>query len=95
MPRALALTWELVKSDLPDAVKKATVIEFDRVLGLDLANWQPAEEEVPLEILALVKRREQARQDRRWEEADALRDQVRELGYEIEDTGRGPQVRSR
>lgn len=92
-PRALAVTWELVKSDLPDAVKKATVLEFDKVLGLDLAAWQPAEEVVPAIVIALVKEREQARREKRWAEADARRDQVRELGYEIEDTGQGPQVR--
>ena len=38
MPRALALTWEVVKSDLPDAVKKATVLAFDKVLGLNLVS---------------------------------------------------------
>ncbi len=92
-PRALALTWELVKSDLPNAVKKGTVLAFDQVLGLDLAAWQPAEEAAPEEVMVLVDEREQARQEKRWAEADALRDQVRELGYEIEDTGRGPQVR--
>jgi cysteinyl-tRNA synthetase len=95
MPRALALTWEMVMSDLPDAVKKATVIEFDKVLGLDLAAWEPAEEVVPQEVLELVTKRQAARTEKRWAEADALREQVRDLGYEIEDTAEGPQVRVR
>ena len=34
MPRALALVWELVGSDLPADTKKATVLAFDHVLGL-------------------------------------------------------------
>jgi cysteinyl-tRNA synthetase len=38
MPRAVAVTWELVKSDLPAPTKKATLLEFDRVLGLRLAE---------------------------------------------------------
>ena len=54
MPRALAVTWELVRSDLPAGVKKATLLEFDRVLGFDLASWQPKEEEIPAEVLDLV-----------------------------------------
>ena len=95
MPRALALTWELVKSDLPGPAKKATLLEFDQILGLDLATWQPTAEAVPEEIMALVRRREQARQERCWKDADTLREQVRTLGYEIEDTVRGPQTRSR
>lgn len=36
-----------------------------------------------------------AHQEKRWAAADALRDMVRELGYEIEDTAQGPQVRAR
>ncbi len=95
MPRAMALTWDLVKSALPASTKKATLLEFDRVLGLCLALWEPTAEVVPEEIMALVRQREQARKERRWKEADALREQVRTLGYEIEDTVQGPQVRAR
>lgn len=95
MPRVLALTWDLVKSDLPDATKKATVLLFDQVLGLRLAEWEPAEEVVPGEVLALVEQRTEARKARRWHDADALRDQVTAAGYEIEDTPQGPRVHKR
>jgi cysteinyl-tRNA synthetase len=95
LPRAMALTWDLVKSALPASTKKATLLEFDRILGLGLAFWEPTAEAVPEEIVALVGQREQARKERRWKEADALRGQVRTLGYEVEDTVQGPQVRAR
>jgi cysteinyl-tRNA synthetase len=94
MPRALALVWELLKSDLPDATKKATLLLFDRVLGLGLAEWQPEEISIPQEIMQLVQQRQEARQAKRWTEADELREQVRQSGYEIEDTSQGPRVRS-
>jgi cysteinyl-tRNA synthetase len=95
MPRALAVTWDLVKSDLPAAVKKATILVFDQVLGLRLAEWKPVDEPIPDEILALVEQRQAARREKRWSEADALRDQVIAAGYEIEDTPEGPRVRHR
>jgi cysteinyl-tRNA synthetase len=97
MPRALAVVWELVKSDLPPATKKATLLEYDRVLGLRLAGWKPPETEqaAPDDILALVQQRQQARAEKRWKDADALRAQVTEAGYEIEDTQQGPRVRLR
>lgn len=95
MPRALALTWELVRSDLPSAVKKATLIEFDRVLGLNLTHWQPPEETIPADILQLVDARQQARAEKRWKDADALRDQITAAGYEVMDTPQGPKVKSR
>ena len=50
---ALALTWELVKSDLPPATKKGTLCRFDHVLGLGLMDWTPAEDVIPDEIAAL------------------------------------------
>ncbi len=93
MPRALAVVWELVKSALPDAVKKATMLKFDAVLGLRLAEWRPAELEIPAEIVALAQQRQEARAAKRWQEADALRAQLKAAGYEVEDTPAGPRVR--
>ncbi|HEX7974115.1 MAG TPA: hypothetical protein VF498_06885, partial [Anaerolineales bacterium] len=68
---------------------------FDRVLGLRLAEWQPVEETVPDGILALVQQRQQARAEKRWKDADSIRLQVTEAGYEIEDTPQGPRVKTR
>jgi cysteinyl-tRNA synthetase len=93
MPRAVALTWELVKCDLPPATKKATLLVFDHVLGLRLAEWQPAEDKVPDEVLALVEQRQQARKEKRWQDADALRASISAAGYVMEDTPHGPRVK--
>lgn len=95
MPRALAVVWDLVKSELPPAMKKATLLQFDRVLGLGLAEWKPVEDVIPDNILALAQQRQEARLAKRWADADALRKQVTELGYEIEDTAHGPRVRKK
>ncbi len=97
-PRALGLTWELVKSDVPGATKKATLLYFDQVFGLGLADWQPeagAEETIPAQIQALAARRQEARSEKNWREADALRDQIQAAGYEIEDAPEGYQIRKR
>jgi len=93
MPRALAVTWELAKSDLPASSKKATLLVYDRVLGLHLADWQPSEEKVPEEVLGLVEQRQQARKEKRWQEADALRARISAAGYVLEDTPQGPRVK--
>ena len=95
MPRALALTWELVKSSLPDSMKKATLLLFDQVLGLRLGDWSPVDEMIPDEILELVQQRNQARQEKRWQDADLLRQQVQAAGFEIEDTSQGVRLKSR
>jgi len=93
MPRAMALTWDLVKSELPNATKKATILFFDQVLGLRLGEWQPSEETIPDEITAMVEERQLARREKRWKDADALREQIMTAGYEIEDTPQGPRVK--
>ncbi len=95
MPRAMAVVWELVRCDLPAAVRKATILAFDRVLGLRLAEWRPAEEEVPDAVMNLVQQRTLARKEKRWKDADALRIQVTAAGYEIEDKADGVRVRRR
>lgn len=92
MPRALATVWSLVKSELPAQTKKATILLFDQVLALGLADWQPVDAVIPDDILALAEQRQQARAAKRWPEADALRDQITAAGYEVEDTSDGFRV---
>lgn len=93
MPRALAVIWDLVRSDLPPATKKATILDFDRVLGLDLATWEPPMVTVPDEILQMVEKRQSARKTKDWATADRLRDEIQAAGYELEDTPDGARVR--
>ena len=56
-PRALALAWEVLKSDLPGDVQKATLGWLDQVLGLGLDTWRPETHAVPDAVLALVSQR--------------------------------------
>ncbi|MDL2206212.1 cysteine--tRNA ligase [Eubacteriales bacterium OttesenSCG-928-N13] len=47
----------------------------------------------PPEVADLVEQRQQAKKDKDFARADALRQQVLDLGYAIEDTAKGPKVR--
>ena len=91
-PKALALAWDVAKSELPPAVKKGTVLEFDKVLGLDLGTWKPEPVMVPDEIKALVQAREAARAEKRWQEADRLREEIATAGFQVRDTAGGPEL---
>lgn len=92
-PRALAVAWDLLKSDLPDAMKKATMARFDAALGLGLLAWQPVQVEVPQPVQAWMAERTIARAQRQWAEADRLRTLARAAGYDIDDTPQGQQAR--
>lgn len=95
MPRAMSVTWDLVRSDLPEDLKKATITRFDDILGLRLAEWQPEEAAVPDHITALAEERRMARAEKRYADADSLRDQIIAAGFEIKDTPLGPEITPR
>ncbi len=88
-PRALALAWEALRSDLPAGVKRATLERFDDVFGLELASWQPRTETIPDDVRALADARAAARKAKNWAEADRLRLVLRDVGWEMEDRSDG------
>jgi cysteinyl-tRNA synthetase len=90
----MAVVQSLVKSKLPPSTKKATLLKFDDVLGLDFASSKPNTDIVPDEILELAEQRHQARLEKRWQDADILREQIRAQGYEVEDTSQGSLIRA-
>jgi cysteinyl-tRNA synthetase len=93
MPRAMAVVWDLARSSLPVSTRKATLLLFDQVLGLQLGDWAPKEQSVPEEIMELVQQRQQARQEKRWKDADELRARIRAAGFDLEDTAQGTKVK--
>ena len=91
MPRALAAVQELLKSNISDAQKYATVLEFDRVLGLDLDRLEKAEA-LPPEVQQLVEARKKARESKQWDDSDRLRDEIQDMGYAVQDTPHGMKI---
>ncbi len=85
MPRALAVLAELLKSDLSNKNKKATVLDFDKVFGLRLNKQEKTS--LPDEILEIVEKRKKARAEKNWEESDRLRNLLQKKGYIVEDRG--------
>lgn len=65
------------------------MLEFDSVLGF----IKPEAEKLPKEIRALAEKREAARKQKDWRTADILRDELKQLGYEIKDTTEGHVIR--
>jgi cysteinyl-tRNA synthetase len=95
LPRALALAWEVLRGELPAAVRKATLLAFDRVFGLGLAAWRPKEEVIPEAVRALAEARAAARDARDWPAADRLRAELHALGWEMEDRPAGYALKRR
>jgi cysteinyl-tRNA synthetase len=85
VPRALAVAWEVLRGDLSPTVKRATLLKFDAVLGLGLAQWVPRREIIPAAVQALADARLDARRAKQWQEADRLRAELAAAGWEMED----------
>jgi len=86
-PKGLALLWDLVKSDYPAGAKKASMVYIDKVLGLGFAEVEPPV--VPKEVSKLVAQRENARKKKDWAASDALRKEIAQLGFTVEDIREG------
>lgn len=95
MPKALATLQEVLKSELSPEDKLATVIDFDKVLGLGLKPKRKCYALIFIKYIfgfrarskinKLVAERELARQNKDWAKADELRDQLTKLGFEVKD----------
>ena len=91
MPQALALTWELLKDEKVAPDKKYQILlDFDKVFGLRLDEIK--EIKIPLKVKGLADKREKFRQAKNFQKADEIRKQVEALGFEIEDTEKGPKL---
>ena len=101
IPQALAVVWEVVKSNIPSQDKYDLLIDFDEVLGLELSaindlprNSGQELSAIPEEIKNLTQKREALRKEKKFAEADTVRKQIEEKGYMVEDTPEGPRFTS-
>jgi cysteinyl-tRNA synthetase len=91
LPKALAVVQIVLKSDLENGEKIATIIDFDKVLGLDIKNVIQTFE-ISVADQVLIDDRAKARREKNWKESDRLRIEIENLGYTIEDTKDGQRV---
>jgi cysteinyl-tRNA synthetase len=92
-PKALAVTWEMLKSNIPSQDKLDALLSFDEVLGLRLSDIRLTEVKIPDKVEELVNKREELRSQGKFEEGDKIRKEVEHLGFKIEDSGQGPVVK--
>jgi cysteinyl-tRNA synthetase len=90
--KGLAVMWEVLKDEkLSDKDKYATLLEFDTVFGLGLADLKV--EKIPAEVVELAEERLVARNAKDWAKSDELRDKISKLGYVVGDTKEGYELK--
>ena len=91
MPQVLAVVWEMVRNgDLGEGEKLFLITKFDQVLGLGLGKRKT--EEIPEGILELIEKRDKVREEKKWDEADKIRDELMKKGWRVLDGEKGVKV---
>lgn len=97
-PTAIAVLWELAKDDgVSPADKRATILDFDRVLALELDTAEASSidhNSLPSEVKTLLEERKTARENKDWAKSDVIRDTLKSRGYEVSDTPDGQKIAS-
>lgn len=91
MPGALALTWDLVRSDLDPQTKLAVLSYYDRLFGLDLTA--PDAYAVPDRVARDIAARSDRRAVRDYAQADSIRATLSDDGFVVQDAAAATLVR--
>ena len=93
MPVAMSVIWEIIKNPRKSKQLADLLLDFDKVLGIKIDESAKQKQEVlPEDILDLIEKRKQARQEKNWALSDELRDLIKEKGYAVKDSKDGMTV---
>jgi len=97
---AITALYDALKADTTAATKLALIREYDKVLSLDLIeaamrgeNTGEKADDIPQEVRELAAQRAEARKVKNFALADELREKILQLGYVIEETRQGTNIR--
>ena len=92
---AVTLLYDVLKTELNGATKRAIIDSYDYVLGLDLLKAEEVQEEAGVDaeleafVLAKIEERKAAKKAKDFALADAIRDELLAKGIIIKDTREG------
>ena len=95
---AITALYDVLKADCNSATKLTLIAEFDKVLSLGIISEAEklsagSDDEIPAEVMALVEQRKEARKNKDFALADELRSKIGELGYAVEETRQGTNIK--
>lgn len=91
MPTAVATMWDLIKSDLSEGTKLNTLLKFDEVFGLKIADHIGYE--IPKDVENLARTRWEYKKQGIWDKADMLRRQIEQAGFVVDDNSNDFKIR--
>ena len=96
IPLAIGVMWTMLKNEPKSKAVYDVAMQFDKALGLDLEIKEKDEEKtddtIPQNVKDLAESRFKARQAKKWDESDRLRDKIKELGFVVKDSKDGYEI---
>lgn len=86
---AITLIYDILKSDLSGNTKVKLIQSFDEVLSLDLFKTDSQEMDLDQEILEQIEKRNKAKEEKDYQLADSIRDELLEMGIKLIDSKDG------
>ncbi|OIO80192.1 cysteine--tRNA ligase [Candidatus Pacearchaeota archaeon CG1_02_32_132] len=88
--RAIDVLWKVINDFDFEHGKKLKLLEkFDCIFGFGIKNMKEEKIGVPAEIKRLLEERERLRKEKKFAEADILRERIFEMGFKVEDSEKG------
>lgn len=88
-PKAIAVMWDMLKSSISPMKKYETLLDFDRVLGINFQQLIANTGKLSDKAEELLQKREKVREQHNWQEADLIREELSNLKVEVRDTPKG------
>ncbi|KKR56702.1 MAG: hypothetical protein UT96_C0036G0010 [Candidatus Woesebacteria bacterium GW2011_GWC2_40_30] len=73
----------MLGSNIPSGDKYDLAMSFDEILGLKLNETKSIE--IPENISSLMEERDRLRSEGKFEEADKIRDRIKDAGFDVSD----------
>ncbi len=93
-PKAIAIIFDLMRQR--DSLDAKDVLKFLKQIDqfFNFIFWPKSKEIVPKSVVGLANHREKLRKEGDWQKADEMREEIKKLGYSIEDTKSGPKLKT-
>ncbi|HEU4608505.1 MAG TPA: class I tRNA ligase family protein, partial [Chitinophagaceae bacterium] len=94
-PKAIAVMWDMLKSEHDNGAKLATLLEFDKILGLNISEVMQESNTLRISVKELIQARDAARAAKDYAKSDKLRQELESKGLNVEDTPDGTKVKKK
>ena len=94
IPQAIQVFLKALDDFNFDPKKKLPLLfNFDKILGLKIKNIQQETQiSLPQKVQKLIQSRERFRKNKLFKEADIVRQRIKDIGFIVEDTPKGPKL---